>query len=370
MAPPVYTYYIYDTYTNTFVNTLALSGVSFSNKINGGGSFSASLSISDPVYTSGEIDWLGSTEPNGNRSLFIDRDGVLVWAGTIFGRDYDSESQSLSLSGPTFDWYKDTKIQKKPLNYASQDTLTLARAVWFRLEDRANPITFTYLTNLAGVDSAITSADNQWWVPTGSHIDLLTSRDPGGIEYYIDTYWDNSVSPQVPRKLFYADYLKINPVDLGLTASLNSAGGNIMSYNRSEDGTKFCTDLYALGAGSDSAQAWGYAADASRLALGYPGVTITYSAGETSSPSSLDSIAKKQLKINNTQLDVISMTVKPDASFNVADIKPGRKVTVQITDPRHPSGYSNTFRIAEYTVTPGDNGEESVALTLEQLYAG
>jgi hypothetical protein len=45
-------------------------------------------------------------------------------------------------------------------------------------------------------------------------------------------------------------------------------------------------------------------------------------------------------------------------------------VTVQITDPRYPRGFYDKLRLIDFTVTPGDNGEESIKVTLEQVYNG
>lgn len=366
MATPNYVYHFYDTVTDIYQSTLGLSGVNFGDAINGGGTFGGSLAIGDPLYQSGEVEWLKATEPNMNRSVWIELNDDIVWGGFLTGRNYDSSSQTLSLSGVTFDAYAKLRVFPKPVTFTNQDSLTIAKTMWGKLSDQPGEPEFQIDAGTSGVLTSQTDA--QWFTAVSEYITNMTNRDTDGIEYYIDTYWDRSTHPKTPRRKFFVASQSLPLVETGQTLVLNPAGGNILSYSFNEDGTKFATDLWEVGSGTDSAQVYGYAADPSRIDNGYPAVTIVKSEGTSTDKNALNSMAKRDLTLNNNQAVTMDITAKPDPSFSVNALRPGRKVTVEITDARFPQGYKANFRVASYSVTPGDNGEDTVSLSLEQVY--
>jgi len=367
LAAPQYSYHIYDSVTDVYQLTLPLSGVSFSNAINGGGTFSATLSISDPIFQSGEIPWQDSTNPKINRSLWIERNGSVVWGGFIMGRSYDSSSQTITLTGTTFETYASMRPQRVPINFTNTDILTVARNIWARQDLNDHEPDWVYDSNLSGNKITLVS---QWWQEISQYMDNLVALTPG-IEYYIDTYYDPT-SPNLPvvKKKFFVASPALPADDVALTVSLNPTGGNILNYTVAEDGTQFMTKMYALGSGTDSAQIFGQYFANDLLDLGYMDVAQTVSYTDNTSATSLTAIAKQAvLKATSKQLS-FTVTVKPDESFNLPSIKLGRLVTIQIQDPYFPAGYTNKLRLISYTVTPGDNGEESIQAVLEQVFSG
>lgn len=366
---PVYAYHIYDSVTDAYLMTLPLSGVSFSNAINGGGTFSATLSVSDPVFQSGEINWQDATMPYMNRSIWIERNGAIVWGGFLIGRSYDSTSQTVSLTGATFDSYAAFRPQRVPINFTSlTDILTVARTIWSNQDTNAHEPSWVYDSNLSGNKIKFTM---QWWSEISQYMENLVSLTPG-IEYYIDTYYDPA-SPNFPvvKKKFFVASPTLPTTDVGLTVSLNPTGGNLLSYTLAEDGTQFMTKMFALGSGADSAQVYGQYFSNTLLDQGYMDVAQTMSQTDQTSKTALTAVAKQAVLKATSKLLTFSVNVKPDESFDLGNVKLGRITSIEITDPRFPSGYkSQQFRITSYAVTPGDNGEEAVAATLEQIYGG
>lgn len=368
MAIPVpqYSYHIYDSVTDVYQMTLPLSGVSFSNTINGGGSFTATLSVADPIFQSGEIPWQDSTEPYLRHSIWVERNGMIVWGGFLTGRSYQASSQTVTLTGVTFEVYGSLRPQRNPNKYTNVDILTVARNMWRLQEANSNEPHWVYDTNLSGNKVTLTTG---WWQEISNYIDNLVALTPG-IEYYIDTYYDPAIILPTVRKKFLVASPTLPATDVGLTVSMNPTGGNMIDYTLTEDGSKFATKVYELGSGSDSAQLWGTYFNNALLDQGYMDVALTFSASDITKSATLVNMAKQQaLKIASKLLS-FSVTVKPDESFNLNNVKLGRLVTLQITDPRFPNGYTNTFRITTYTVNPGDNGEETIQATLEQIYNG
>lgn len=367
LSAPQYSYHIYDSVTDVYQQTLPLTGVSFSNTINGGGTFTASLSIADPIFQSNEIPWKDATNPKLNRSMWVERNGAVVWGGFITGRSYESSSQTITITGATFEVYATFRPQRIPINFINTDILTVARSIWSRQDINDHEPHWVYDSNLSG--NLITLA-SQWWQEISQYMDNLVALTPG-IEYYIDTYYDPT-SPNLPvvKKKFYVASPTLPADDVALTVSLNPTGGNLLSYNVAEDGTQFMTKMYALGSGTDSAQIYGSYFANDLLDQGYMDVAQTVSYTDNTSRTSLNAIAKQAvLKATSKQLS-FTVSVKPDESFDLPSIKLGRLVTLQIQDPFFPTGYTNKLRLISYTVTPGDNGEESIQATLEQIYNG
>ena len=92
---PVYRYYLADLKTGAFVMEVPFGSVSWSRKVSGSGSFSGSISA-DPLQDN--YDLYDTTMP-GRYGLYVVRDGVCLWGGIIWGREYDITSKVLKVDG-------------------------------------------------------------------------------------------------------------------------------------------------------------------------------------------------------------------------------------------------------------------------------
>lgn len=90
---PVYRYYLADLKTGAFVMEVPFGSVSWSRKVSGSGSFSGSISA-DPLQDN--YDLYDTTMP-GRYGLYVVRDGVCLWGGIIWGRQYDLTNKVLKV---------------------------------------------------------------------------------------------------------------------------------------------------------------------------------------------------------------------------------------------------------------------------------
>ena len=90
---PVYRYYLADLKTGAFVMEVPFGSVSWSRKVSGAGSFSGSISA-DPLQDN--YDLYETTMP-GRYGLYVIRNGVCLWGGIIWGREYDITSKVLKV---------------------------------------------------------------------------------------------------------------------------------------------------------------------------------------------------------------------------------------------------------------------------------
>jgi hypothetical protein len=92
---PVYRYYLADLRTGAFVMEVPFSSVSWQRKVSSAGTFSGTISA-DPLQDN--YDLYDSTMP-GRYALYVVRNGVCVWGGMIWGREYDITSRVLKVDG-------------------------------------------------------------------------------------------------------------------------------------------------------------------------------------------------------------------------------------------------------------------------------
>lgn len=96
-----YRYFIHDLVTNDFLVEVPFRGVSFGRSLREAGSFSADIPVIDATYN---LDLYNNTLP-GKRAIYVTRDGVCVWGGIIWSRNYNIKDKILSVQASEFTSY-------------------------------------------------------------------------------------------------------------------------------------------------------------------------------------------------------------------------------------------------------------------------
>lgn len=96
-----YRYFIHDLVTNDFLVEVPFRGVSFGRSLREAGSFSADIPVIDATYN---LDLYNNTLP-GKRAIYVTRDGVCVWGGIIWSRNYNIKDKILSVQAAEFTSY-------------------------------------------------------------------------------------------------------------------------------------------------------------------------------------------------------------------------------------------------------------------------
>ena len=95
-----YRYLFADLLTNNIIAELPLTNVSFTQQLNQAGTLSGQLLLSG--LNANTFNVLNGTIP-AKTGIYVDRNGTLVWGGVIWGRPYDSDSQTLSIEAREFE---------------------------------------------------------------------------------------------------------------------------------------------------------------------------------------------------------------------------------------------------------------------------
>lgn len=96
-----YRYFTTNLLTNDVLAEIPFKGVSFERALNSAGSFSGTIPV---LPVNAGMDLYNSTMP-GKTGLYVLRDGVCVWGGIIWGRNYDVVERNLSVSASEFTSY-------------------------------------------------------------------------------------------------------------------------------------------------------------------------------------------------------------------------------------------------------------------------
>ena len=110
-TPTTYRYLFADLITNQILAELPLTSVSFNTVLNGAGTFTGTLLVTDATETYLNI-W-AATQP-ARTALYVERfsDGgkpTLIWGGVVWARDYNSTSQHITINAAEFESYFDRR---------------------------------------------------------------------------------------------------------------------------------------------------------------------------------------------------------------------------------------------------------------------
>ena len=99
--PAVYRYFTTDLVSNTLLAEIPFEGVSFSRALKGAGDFSGKIPVIDKTASYSLYD---STMP-GKTALYVTRNGICVWGGIIWSRNYSLTSRELDVNAAEFTSY-------------------------------------------------------------------------------------------------------------------------------------------------------------------------------------------------------------------------------------------------------------------------
>jgi hypothetical protein len=309
-----YRYLFADALTDQVIAELQLTGVTYGQELNTAGSFSGHILISDQRESIFDIDF--ATTP-GRRALYVERDGTIVWGGLIWSRTYDSQTQTLGLTGREFEsWLENRVVQSNTTPYGQltysgdTDVFDVIRSIYSYLVARYPPysslnigISSNLLGRPVGISAGMTwlgswfsgfnysvgdavSYGGQAWVAntantnetpgTTSAWDALPdfqvldsefrpfldvvqqlSRQAGqtGFDFNVDITYD--VSGNIVKTL-NLEPRRGDVVTIGSSqySAVLDFPGNVVFYSWPEDGNSIVTEGFGVGNGSGDGGIW------------------------------------------------------------------------------------------------------------------
>jgi len=353
-ALPQYTFYFGSLATGTISGALPLKSVSFSMAINEPGSFTAEINLADPnIRKMAPIDL---TTP-AKAALWIDRGGTLIWGGIVWGRTYDAATYRLKLSGSTFDSYGAKRLVDYSTTF-SEDEIQIAVDLWTNMQNTAHGN-----INCPAIFTASGKTVSQQWQTSDYKFVTDALKDltnQGTFDYTVSVFWNGNGAP--------AQQLVFGYPNLGRTTSASglqfSTPGNILSYTYQEDGGIVANRTFAIGNGSGADQLAAASLNTGSLSVGYPVLDQVTSYKDVTDQTALQALSDADLALYSQPVAQVQIVVRGDSSPTLGNYNIGDYCTLNITDPRFPNGYTDTFQIRTISVALDDSGVEKVTLSL------
>lgn len=351
-----YTYLAYDLLTNTPLAELPLSGVGFNRTLNGAGEAGGKLKLSDPKVRKG--DPITATEPC-RTALYVDRDGVIVWGGIIWTRQYDPVAETLTLGANEFWSYFRRRFITDALAYSDLDQLTIARSLitWAQSKPNGN-IGVQLDTTLSGVNRDLISYSYEL-KPVAEAVEDFATGD-NGFDFNIDVAYENGV----PAKTLRFGYPRLGRA-LSEGSIMFEFPGNALEPEWDEDGSETANAMYLQGEGEGEGMVRSVIKSADMLDAGFPLLDGQMAFKDTSDQTVLDDMARSIAKARKAAVSVPKMRVRANVDPVLGTYIPGDDARIRLTSNRFPTGLDTVMRIVEIGVNPPEPGQmESVDLTL------
>jgi hypothetical protein len=187
-----------------------------------------------------------------------------------------------------------------------------------------------------------------------------------GFEWGIDVAWSSGV-PAITLTLSYPRRGRRAP-DTGLVWEYPP--GNVDNYELSEDATEMVVTAYEAGSGSGPTMALTNASTPGLLDDGYPLLEAVFAHKDQDNLDTLGQFARADASAHAGPTAFMTLSVRAELDPVLGAYTTGDDCRVRITDQRFPApadgsvGLDTYYRIQEIAVTPQDDQEESVALTL------
>ncbi|WP_017577119.1 hypothetical protein [Nocardiopsis kunsanensis] len=367
-----YTYYVTDLLSGRIIGDLPLTGVGFTRVLNAPGTFRGNLLTRDPRVRALALRRL--TEP-GRTALYVDRDGVLVWGGSIWTTRYTAEDGMLEVSAADFLSYFEHRFV---LRYPLLPGVPVAEQppVRFPAEGEED------VDQLSIAESLINLAQS----PPGGDLGVRVRRSgsaphtPRDVTYHpfdlkpvlealsdlsdlsdavdgFDFISDVRYARGVPERsvLFGAPLL-----DQSGAAHLWEYGAGLVDFDWPMDAADAASRVFARGAGSGAEQLIEFSAMTTHGPRPVPLLESAVSALDISDRSLLGALAEQRRRNLERPVTLPELTVRADHPPHLGAYRVGDRARFIIDAPFFADLVDVTTRIVEYEVSPGDDAEEEL----------
>lgn len=355
-----YRYLFADLITNSILAELPMTGVTFTQQLNTAGTFQGKILLSGINAAKQNVS--NATIP-AKCAVFVDRDGVLVWGGVIWHRQYDSKDQHLQITAQEFESYFNRRRITSTQVFSNVDQFTIAQTLVNQAQAVTNGnIGVIVPTNTSGVTVSKTYYSYELKSVYQALLDL--SRSTNGFDFNVQVSYDGGGNPQKTLVMAYPKS-GVRYSSTSLTAPVfEFPGGNVIEYSYPEDGSVAANTVYVVGAGSNEAKLIATATDSTKITAGWPVLEDSQNYSDITDTTLLSGLATSQVSAVSYPPTTLKIVAPPFQNPTLGSYNIGDDVRVQITDDRFPTGLDATYRLVALSVTAGETSAELVTLTL------
>lgn len=356
---------------NPIIAELPFTGVNFTSQLNSNGTFQGHVLLSG--LNSNQLNAYEGTVPGKTILwvLYTDSEtftSIPVWSGVIWAREYDSASQTLSVSAQEMmSLYNRRRISTtKDYSATNYDPAYIAQQLMYYAESL--PYGNTGLSFSVGTTVYATKKKYEGYElkSVGQAIKDLSAN-----------FFDYRIKPMVLNgnlvnvfslaQTLGTTYTTTSPI-----ATVLQFPGNLVSYRFPEDASGAANKLYGLGYGANNSKIIAIATDNAKFADGFGLLEDTANYIDIGDTQLLKDTTLGQLNAISYPPTTVEAVIPPYVdpfypSYNVGD-----QVRLMIKDDYFPSGIDTNgttgqlkpFRIMAISVNPGETGPSRITLTL------
>lgn len=360
--------------TDEYISTeLPLTGVNFTQQLNSIGTLTGHLLLSGLSSNLAPVDVYSSTIPI-QTILYVERDWYdengdrqrkIVWGGLIWGRTFNSDTQTLTIQAREFESYWEKRFVHDTFVFYLTDPLVIARdlATW------VNDVPYGDIGITLGTETSseqLTRTYHSYELKTLYQALMDLSRSEGfGFDFRIECTYGGSYSSGIKKTLrlgwpkLGTTYVASNP------AALMFESPGIVAYEYPEDGTACANQVYALGGGTNEEQLQMRAQDVTRWQAGWPLVEGVGHYSDVYTVNYLQKLALSQVNATSFPPTTLKIVVSGSGYPSFGTYGIGDEARIRLSDD-----FFNTepmdavYRIVALSIEVGEDGPERITLTL------
>lgn len=353
---PTYRILYGDALAHDLLGELPAESVTFTHTLNAPGAATVKMPLRPE--RAGAVPTISpSSLEEGRTALYIERDGVILWAGLLWSMDGDVGTNVLNLSAEGWLSYFHRRYVRSTLAYSATDQATIAAGL------------IDYAQGVAGGDLGVSTADVEatgvlrdrtYWGYERKNVgdalvELAAVRN--GFDFRFETAWDAGA---LATRL-----LLTYPPEGRRTDLTFEMGSNVELLSFRRDGTARATQVDALGVGEGEDKLSATAADPSLTGI-VPLLEDVVSHSDVKLTSTLLGHAERRLDRGRYSLTVPTVELRPGSQPSLGSWIVGDQC--RLIGSFGLLDIDGTFRITEQRVDV-EAGAEAVALTFAPLEA-
>lgn len=387
----------------TVLGELQLTNVTWSQELNAPGQFTGSILITDErlqetlgTMSGGYRSGLEYVTQPWRVAVYVERNKQIVFGGPITTRQWDSESQTLTITAETFDSYFGRRIVQESTGQEGAlifdwgtDQFQVfvgtngifANMIAYPNGDIGIAYDSTALSGapLAGAYVVYDYEHKTVMQVLEDHYRQNTAYDDNGVPYtigfdwWVDCAYDLNGNLTRTFRMYYP--AKGNQDLTSATLPVLEFPGSVVSYTWPEDGTSLVTKLHGLGPGTAEGQYATEAAPSTTLHpdIGdYPLLQDVQAFTMVPDTDAIDSLTQAQADVRGAPVVTPSFTWVPagvhlrDTGWDghvgpaIGEFAVGDIFSIRLNDARFYGGVEEFLRLVKFDVQVGDSGAETV----------
>ena len=339
---------------------LPFTGVNFTQQLNSVGTFQGHLLLSGVNASSLNVD--AATTP-GKVALYVDFNGTVIWGGIIWLREYDADTQILSVTAQEFESYFQRRRISNTKTYTARDPLYIAQ----NLVTYAQAKSHGDIGVIVGTETSslsVTKIYNDYELK--SVYQAIKDLAQGSLfDFKIVSAWASNKLTKT---------LKLGSPTIGYAYSASSPThswvfslpGNIVSYSYTEDGITAANQLFGIGYGANGTRLQAQAYDPTYMGTygTWPLLEDATNYVDVADSTLLANLTVGKLNALSQPPSIIKLVIPSYVDPYLGTYSVGDQARINIIDDRFPTGLDYIYRITAIDVSPGENGPDRVTVTL------